>query len=157
MVLRGESSSTRARRWQRSVIARTLASMLGWLLIGAAGAIGTILRYALGLALAQRFGAGFPLGTLAVNVLGSFALGCVAGAFSGATWFGTDLRLVLGVGLLGGFTTYSSFNLELVRMLEHGELGRATGYLLGTVVGCLLVGALGLSAGRALAGNGPRS
>jgi CrcB protein len=127
--------------------------MLGWLLIAAAGALGTVLRYALGLALAQKLGAAFPYGTLAVNVIGSFALGCVAGAFSGATWLGTDLRLVLGVGLLGGFTTYSSFNLELVRMLEHGELRKAAGYLLGTVLGCLAVGALGLLAGRALAGS----
>ena len=111
-----------------------------------------MLRYALSVACGLWFGAAFPFGTLAVNVIGSFALGLVAGAFSGASWLGTDLRLVLGVGLLGGFTTYSSFNLELLRMLEQGALGKAAGYLLGTWVGALGAGAIGLFAGRLAAG-----
>ena len=122
------------------------------LLIAAAGAIGTVLRYALSIACGQWFGAVFPFGTLAVNVIGSFALGLVAGSFSGASWLGTDLRLVLGVGLLGGFTTYSSFNLELLRMIEQGALGKASGYLLGTWIGALVAGAIGLVAGRLAAG-----
>lgn len=125
---------------------------MSWLLIGAAGAIGTVLRYALSVACGLWFGAAFPFGTLAVNVIGSFALGLVAGAFSGASWLGTDLRLVLGVGLLGGFTTYSSFNLELLRMLEQGALAKAALYLLGTWLGALGAGGVGLVLGK-LAGG----
>ncbi len=128
------------------------AAAMSWLLIAIAGAIGTALRHAVGLACVHWFGTAFPFGTLAVNVIGSFALGMVTGAFSGASWFGSDLRLVLGVGLLGGFTTYSAFNLELLRMLEQGTSGKAAIYLLGTWIGALGAGAIGLVAGRAAGG-----
>lgn len=130
--------------------------MKAWLLLATAGAIGTALRHAVGVSLAHALGGAFPIGTWTVNVVGSFALGLVAGALTGSTLFGVDARLVLGVGLLGGFTTYSSFNLELLRLLEQGQWGRASLYLVGTVIGALLAGALGLLAGRTLAA-GPRS
>jgi CrcB protein len=121
------------------------------LLIGLAGAIGTMLRHAITLGLARMAGAAFPFGTLIVNLVGSFLLGVVAQAFSGATIAGVDARLVLGVGLLGGFTTYSSFNLEVIRLFEQGVTGRAVVYLLGTVLGCLAAGVLGLAAARWIA------
>jgi CrcB protein len=120
------------------------------LLIGGAGAIGTLMRYGLTLALAQRLGTAFPFGTLAVNLLGSFLLGVIAQVFSGATFAGTDMRLILGVGLMGGFTTYSSFNLETIRLFEQGDPGKAAGYALATVVGCLAAGAAGLMLARAI-------
>lgn len=115
------------------------------LLIAAGGALGSLARYGLGIWLGQVLGAAFPFGTLAVNVLGSFALGVVAEAFSGATVLGTDARLVLGVGVMGGFTTYSSFNLEVLRLLELGQLGKAAAYLAATFAGCLIAGGFGIA------------
>lgn len=123
------------------------------LLIAAAGGIGSLLRFAVGLALANPQGDAFPLATLTVNLIGSCLLGIVAEALRGQTLAGVDLRLVLGVGLLGGFTTYSSFNLELLRMLEAGAFGRAGGYFAMTVGGCLAAGGLGIAAARLAAGR----
>jgi CrcB protein len=121
------------------------------LLIGVAGAIGTLLRYGLTLVFAQGLGTAFPFGTLAVNLLGSFLLAVIAQVFSGATFAGTDVRLILGVGMMGGFTTYSSFNLEAIRLFEQGEVGRAAGYVLATLLGCLAAGVAGLALARAIA------
>lgn len=119
-------------------------------MIALAGAVGTALRHAVGMGMLGVAGAQYPFGTLVVNVLGSAALGFVAEALAGQTLAGTDARLVLGVGLLGGFTTYSSFNLELLRMLEDGAWVRAGGYLLGTVLGCLVAGLAGIALARGL-------
>jgi CrcB protein len=120
------------------------------LLVAAAGALGTLLRYELGMLAVRRLGTEFPYGTLAVNVLGSCALGVVAEVLRGETVAGVDLRLVLGVGLLGGFTTYSAFNLELFRMIEHHALGRAAAYLALTLLGCLAAAGAGIAAVRIL-------
>jgi len=125
------------------------------LLIALGGAIGTLGRYWVTLALGEALGAAFPYGTLCVNVVGSFLLAIVAQALAGATMFGTDLRLVLGVGVLGGFTTYSSFNLEALRLLEQGEAAKASGYVLATLVACMAGGALGLAAARLIANGSP--
>ena len=123
------------------------------LVIALAGAVGTGLRYATGIGLITLLGAQYPFGTLAVNLLGSALLGVVAEALAGQTLAGTDARLVLGVGLLGGFTTYSSFNLELLRMLDAGAWGKAGGYLVATVLGCLLAAAAGIALARAFTGG----
>lgn len=117
------------------------------LLIAVAGGLGTLLRFALAVAVGSA-GTGFPVATLAVNAIGSGLLGMLAEALRGQTLAGVDLRLVLGVGLMGGFTTYSSFNLELLRMLEAGALGRAAGYFALTAGGCLAAGALGIALAR---------
>jgi len=119
-------------------------------LIALGGAVGTALRYAIAVDFAERLGAQYPFGTLTVNVVGSAALGFVAEALAGQTVFGVEARLVLGVGLLGGFTTYSSFNLELLRMVEQQAFMRAAGYLAGTLFGCLVAGAGGIALARAL-------
>jgi fluoride exporter len=123
------------------------------ILIAVAGGLGSVLRYAVGIALANTSAASLPSGTLAVNVIGSCLLGITTEWLRGQTFAGVDLRLVLGVGLLGGFTTYSSFNLELLRMLETGALARAAGYFALTTAGCLLAGAAGITFGRLLMGR----
>lgn len=113
-----------------------------WLLIGAGGAVGSLLRY--GIALAMR---GLPvafLGTLLVNVLGSFALVFIAELHGGRTLGGVELRLVLGTGMMGGFTTYSTFNFETYRLLEQGHGVRALLYVVLTLVGCLAAAALAM-------------
>ncbi len=119
------------------------------IVIALGGALGTLARYGLAMWLPRVLGAAFPFATLAVNVIGSFLLGVVAQAFAGATVLGVDARLVLGVGVMGGFTTYSSFNLELLRLLEQGQLAKAGVYLVATLLGCLLAGACGIALVRA--------
>jgi CrcB protein len=122
------------------------------LLIAAGGAAGTLLRYAAAVGMAQWLGTSFPYGTLLVNLLGCLALGALLEAAPDARLFDVELRLLLGTGVLGGFTTYSAFNLETLRMFQQGQAARAGGYLFATLLGCLLAGWLGLALGRGLRG-----
>ena len=122
-----------------------------WVAIG--GAAGSCLRYWFSLTVGPLTTAqGFPWATFAVNVLGSIGLGMVFVLAEGRSWFGADLRLLLGTGVMGGFTTYSAFNLESIGLMQNGAWGRAALYMGGTVVLCLLGGALGLIIGRAIRG-----
>ena len=119
--------------------------MMNLLLVAVGGAVGAMARYGVGLGVARLFGLAFPWGTLAVNILGGLAMGLLAART------GPDqeaLRLALGVGVLGGFTTFSAFSLETVRLMEH-QPGLAMLYAAASVV--LSVGAcwVGLSLGRA--------
>jgi CrcB protein len=84
------------------------------LLVAAGGALGSVLRYAVSVLMAASLGAGFPWGTLAVNVLGSTAIGALAGLGVEGGW-----RLLLVTGLLGGFTTFSAFSLEAALLWER--------------------------------------
>jgi CrcB protein len=122
-----------------------------WVAIG--GAAGSCLRYWVSLLLGPfTVGQGFPWATLTANVLGSLGLGLVFVLGEGRTMFGADVRLLLGTGVMGGFTTYSAFNLESIGLMQNGAWGRAALYMGGTVVVCLLAGALGLIVGRAIRG-----
>ena len=117
------------------------------LLIGAAGAVGTLLRAGC-TTLATRFlGPAFPWGTIFVNVFGSFAFGAIF-AMARARAMPTELEVVLLVGLLGGFTTYSSFAFQSAEMLSGGRPGMALAYMVATnVLGLLAVWA-GLRVGQ---------
>lgn len=108
------------------------------------------MRYGLWQLARARWGDGFPFGTLLANLLGSFALGVIFHAAEGRSLFGTDLRVILGVGVMGGFTTYSSFNLESLHMAAEGEYGRAATYVGVTLVSCFVGGVLGVAIGRLL-------
>ncbi len=118
--------------------------LLGLVALG--GAVGSVLRYAVWLVMPQP--GGWPLGTFAVNVAGAFALGFLLEALARRgpeTPRGRRVRLTLGTGLLGGFTTYSSFALELERLLSDGGAGVAVGYAAGTLVlgtGAALLGVM---------------
>ena len=106
-------------------------------LVGAGGALGAVLRYLVGeFVPSERF----PFGTLAVNVLGSFALAVVTVAAAS-----TEIALLVGTGVCGSFTTYSSFSVETVRLWEEGSRLRAGIYAVGTLCLCLL--AVGLAWG----------
>lgn len=106
-------------------------------LLGTGGAIGAVLRYAVGQWLAHDR---FPFATLTVNALGSFVLGLLV--FAGVN---SEVMLFLGVGACGSFTTYSSFSFQTVRLWETGDRLRATIYALGTLVVCLV--GVGVAAG----------
>ena len=116
-----------------------------WVCLG--GAAGSGSRYLVGLLAARWMGEGFPYGTFFVNVTGSFLLAWLMQATEGSG-VQPEVRLALGTGALGGFTTYSSLNLELLRMLERGAWPTAAAYGFGTVGACLCAGAIGLALGR---------
>lgn len=101
------------------------------LLIGAAGAIGTLLRAGCTTLATRLLGPGFPWGTLLVNVLGSFAFGAIF-ALARSRAIPTEQEVVLLVGLLGGFTTYSSFAFQSAEMLSNGRPVVALAYLVAT-------------------------
>ena len=122
-----------------------------WVAIG--GAAGSCLRYWVSLLLGPITAAhGFPWATFTANALGSLGLGLVFVLAEDRSLFGADLRLLLGTGVMGGFTTYSAFNLEAIGLMQSGGWGRAVLYMGGTVVVCLIAGALGLIIGRAIRG-----
>ena len=93
------------------------------------GAIGAVMRYQLGRGMTQWLGpaavTAFPWATLAANVIGSLAMGLLAGYLARHGQGGEQARLLLGVGLLGGFTTFSAFSLELMLLIERGQAGQA--------------------------------
>jgi CrcB protein len=95
---------------------------------------------------------GFPWATFTANVIGSLGLGLVFVLAEDRSWFGADLRLLLGTGVMGGFTTYSAFNLESIGLMQSDAWVRAAFYMGGTVVVCLAAGALGLIIGRMIRG-----
>jgi CrcB protein len=117
------------------------------LLVALGGALGTVLRYWANVVCTEWFGTGFPYATFAVNATGACALALFSQILGEKSLAGVPLALVVGTGVLGGFTTYSSFNLETLRMLQQGEVARALFYASLTFVTCLTLGALGLLVG----------
>ena len=101
-------------------------------------------------AAARLFGYGFPFGTLIVNVVGSFAMGLFAGYFAFRPGIPQHLRLFLTTGILGGFTTFSTFGWDAVRMLEEGQWTKASIYVGASVLGGLIAMMLGMRVGDAL-------
>ena len=116
------------------------------------GALGSGARYLVGQWSTAKFGSGFPWGTLAVNLLGSFTIALLMHVASAKSDFSLNTRLFLTTGILGGFTTYSSFNQETLEYFKTGEAAKAFGYVLVTLLACLVAGYAGLSAGRAAFG-----
>jgi CrcB protein len=121
--------------------------------IGGAG--GAVLRYHVGRAVGHLAGAGntFPWGTLSVNLLGSLAMGVLVGWLAKGTVpvaTAESLRLALGVGLLGGFTTFSAFSAELVTMLHRGQAGLAVGYIAASLIAGMAAIVLGLVAAQSV-------
>ncbi len=134
-------------------VSRRARAMTRFLLICLGGAAGTGARYLVGGWAAVTFGATFPVGTLLVNLAGSFALSVVMHLGLTAGVLPPDVRVILATGVMGGFTTYSSFNYEVLGYLEQGAWLLALVYLGATVVGCLAAGLAGLALGRALVGG----
>ena len=109
------------------------------LLVMLGGALGAVLRYGVGLAAVRRLGSDFPWGTFLVNLIGGLAAGLLLGFLLIRGEEADRWRLFLGVGLLGGFTTFSAFSAETAYLLQRGELAMAALY-----VGASVAGALGL-------------
>jgi len=114
------------------------------LCVALGGAFGTLLRFGANLWCSERLGPAWPYATSLVNVLGCFALAAFSRMLGDRVWLGVPATWIVGTGVLGGFTTYSSFNLELLLMLQRGDGLRALAYAAATLFGCLAAGALGL-------------
>ncbi len=116
--------------------------MTRFLIVAAGGAIGSMARYGLGVA-AGRWApnAGWPVGTFACNVIGGLLMGLLAGWLSFRGGAQQDsVRLFAAVGVVGGFTTFSSYSLEAAQMIERRQIGLAAAYVIGSVI--LAIGAL---------------
>ena len=120
--------------------------MVPLFLVMIGGAFGAAARHIVGRATLSAFGPGWPWGTLAVNLVGGLAMGLLVGGLvrfsAGEPW-----RLLLGVGVLGGFTTFSAFSLDVALMLQRGELASAAVYVALSVAGSVaaLFGGLALT------------
>jgi CrcB protein len=126
------------------------SARMNFLFVMAGGALGSAARYLVGKLTLGWFGPNYPWGTLAVNLIGGFLMGVLAGTL--ARIGGSEhTRLLIGVGVLGGFTTFSSFSLDAVLMIERGEWNVALLYVLASVIGSVLALFGGLHLVRALA------
>ncbi len=124
--------------------------MIGTILqVAAGGAIGASGRYLTGVAATKLIGHGYPWGTMIVNVVGSFAMGMLV-VYLMSKDGGTRYGPFLMVGLLGGFTTFSSFSLDTLTIFERGEALSALIYVLATVVLSILAIVAGLTVARGL-------
>jgi CrcB protein len=120
------------------------------LFIGAFGALGCVMRYLVAGWVQVSAGRYLPLGTLTVNLLGSFVIGLIMEGSLRSTVLGADLRIGLTVGFLGGFTTFSTFSYETVRLLEDGSYLAAGANILCSVAACLIAAAAGILLARQL-------
>jgi CrcB protein len=116
-----------------------------WVAIALGGAVGSALRFGVSRALGEALGPGFPWGTLGVNALGCFAMGALLGPGGPAQELREPLRLGLVVGVLGGFTTFSAFAFETVRLVQAGHAALGLANAGANVVGCLLACAAGMA------------
>lgn len=127
--------------------------MQSYLLVFLGAGIGGALRHGVNLGCARYCGTAFPLGTLTVNVAGSFIMGVIATwlALKAGEGWSQPLRLFLTTGILGGFTTFSAFSLDTVQLWERGQMGLALGYVAASVALSIAGLAAGLLLVRALA------
>jgi fluoride exporter len=121
------------------------------LLVCVGGAAGSGARYLVSTLWPAGLGPGIPWATLAINVTGSFLISVVMYLFVPAGLIGEDLRYLLAAGVLGGFTTYSSFNYEVLVLLQRGAWGLAGAYVGATLAGGLVAGVAGWVLARAVA------
>jgi fluoride exporter len=104
-----------------------------YLIVFIGAGIGGALRHGVNIGAARLFGFGFPSGTFIVNVAGSFVMGLLAGFFAYRAGVPQHVRLFLTTGILGGFTTFSTFSLDTALLIERHSLGLAAGYVIGSV------------------------
>ena len=117
-----------------------------YLIVFLGAGIGGAMRHGVNVAATRLFGYGFPFGTFIVNVAGSFAMGLFAGYFAYRAGVPQHWRLFLTTGILGGYTTFSTFSLDAALLYERGQLTLAAIYVIGSV----MLGIIGLFAGLAI-------
>jgi CrcB protein len=120
--------------------------VLAVLLVALGGGIGSVARYLVSGWFASRFGPAFPYGTLVINVTGSFIIGLFLAFAQERVSLSPYWRLFFAVGVVGGYTTFSTFEYEFVRLLQEGDMLLGASYMVGSVV----LGAIGAIAGIAV-------
>ena len=118
--------------------------------VAAGGAIGAVARFLVGRGMFHLMGSGFPWGTLTVNILGSFLIGLMVELLALRYSLSHEWQGFIIIGILGGFTTFSAFSLEVGLMIEKGQISTAALYALGSMFVGLVALFAGLFAGRAL-------
>ncbi len=121
--------------------------LLNYLAIAIGGAIGACLRFALSEWMLHLFGRAFPFGTLLVNILGSFVIGLLYGLLITEQISPNPWRIFIGIGVLGAFTTFSTFSMDTVLLLQQGDWLKAVVNVVLNVVLCLTLAWLGLKLG----------
>ena len=124
--------------------------MLNIFLVALGGALGSVARYFVSLWSVRLAGPSFPWGTLTVNIVGAFLIGLMVETIARRFDASAEMRLFLVTGILGGFTTWSSFTLDAVALFERGDLGLSALYLGGSLVVSFAAVFAGLALGRAL-------
>jgi CrcB protein len=123
--------------------------MQAFLLVGVGGGLGSMARYGFGILAGKMWPMSFPLGTLLINIFGSLVMGIFIGFLAGTTpTWQPEARIFVAVGVLGGFTTFSSFSLDTIVLIERGDIAQAVLYVLLSVAISLLGLYLGLLAMR---------
>ena len=124
--------------------------MLNILNIALGGAIGAVMRYLVSTGVHSILGRGFPYGTLTVNVVGSFLMGFLFVYFMERSSLGPEWRALVLIGFLGAFTTFSTFSLETLNLIQSGAMVRALANIMVSVITCILATWLGFILGRQL-------
>lgn len=124
--------------------------MINIALVATGGAIGSVFRYLVGVWSMRLGGPNFPWGTLAVNIVGSFLIGLLVELVARRLNASMEMRLFLVTGVLGGFTTFSSFSLDAVSLFERGAIGLSAFYILASLVVSIAAVFAGLALGRNL-------
>ena len=119
--------------------------------VAVGGALGSVARYLVAIAVGRALGAAFPWGTLIINIVGSFLIGVFVESFALAWSTSQMVRVFLTVGICGGFTTFSTFSLDAIVLMQRGELWSAAAYIIASVALSILALYVGLQLVRALA------
>ena len=125
--------------------------MQQFLLVMLGGALGSGARFGVGRLMLSQFGPGYPWGTLSVNLIGGLAMGLLVGLLARIAQPDQNIFLLLGTGMLGGFTTFSAFSLDVVTMFQRGAIGPAALYALISVIGSVMALFAGLATARGIA------
>ena len=136
-------------------MAGEISPLVASLNVAVGGAVGSVLRYHVGRAVTNLAGPAnaFPWGTLAVNIVGSLAMGALVGWIARGSLSAPaaeNLRLLVGVGVLGGFTTFSAFSSEMVTLLHRGQAGMAAGYAAASLIAGAAAVIIGLVAAQSV-------
>ncbi|MEX2191439.1 MAG: fluoride efflux transporter CrcB [Bacteroidota bacterium] len=124
--------------------------MKSYLIVFLGGGAGAALRYWLSGAVYRYLPADFPYGTLVVNLSGCFLIGILMSVQEGRFEFEPSLRLLIGIGILGGFTTFSTFSYETAALLRDGQAIQASMNILASLLGCLAATVAGITIGKLL-------
>ena len=120
------------------------------LMVAVGGAVGSVLRYGANIFLAGLLGSGFPYGILFINITGCFVMGVMAGFGSFVWQWPEPVRVLVMVGFLGGYTTFSAFSLDVLTLVERGQHAMAVGYLFASLMGSLIAVFSGVALVKAL-------